>query len=92
MSAAVTSPVPLASIRSCTGRSANDRSRICLTLSTSSVVSSLTPGIAENSWKTLSILIDVTAAPGSDERSTRRSALPTVTPNPGSSGSTWYRP
>src|SRR3954452_22071796 len=34
----------------------------------------------------------VTAAPASDESSTRRSALPSVRPKPRSSGSTWKRP
>src|SRR5258706_247597 len=34
----------------------------------------------------------VTAAPASEESSTRRSALPSVRPKPRSSGSTWKRP
>jgi hypothetical protein len=41
----------------------------------------------ENSCCTPSILTAVTAAPGRDERSTRRSAFPSVTPKPRSRGS-----
>ena len=52
------------------------------------VTSSTTPGIVENSCRTLSILTEVTAAPEMEDRRTRRSALPRVTPNPRSSGST----
>src|SRR5476651_2051291 len=55
--------------------------------STMSTTSSRTPGIDENSCSTLSILIDVTAAPCSEDSSTRRSALPSVRPKPRSSGS-----
>ena len=43
-----------------------------------SVTSSFTPLIVENSWATPSIRSDVTAAPTSDESSTRRSELPNV--------------
>ena len=43
-----------------------------------SVTSSRTPGMDVNSWATPSILTDVTAAPSSDESSTRRSELPNV--------------
>ena len=46
--------------------------------STMSVTSSLTPRIVENSWATPSIRTLVTAAPASDESSTRRSELPNV--------------
>jgi hypothetical protein len=53
-----------------------------------SVTSSRTPAIVENSCSTPSIWIAVIAAPWSEERSTRRSALPSVMPNPRSSGST----
>src|SRR5690606_29185213 len=45
------------------------------------------PARLENSWSTFSILIEVIAAPWSDESSTRRSALPSVRPKPRSSGS-----
>src|SRR3954468_9100877 len=55
-------------------------------LRTMSTTSSRTPGIEENSCSTLSILIDVTAAPCSDDSSTRRSALPSVRPKPPRSG------
>ena len=58
-----------------------------LTLRTMSVTSSSTPGIDENSCSTPSICIEVTAAPCSDDSSTRRSALPRVRPKPRSSGS-----
>ena len=58
-----------------------------LTLRTMSVTSSSTPGIDENSCSTPSICIEVTAAPCSDDSSTRRSALPSVRPKPRSSGS-----
>src|SRR5690554_294789 len=52
------------------------------------VVSSITPGIVENSCKAPSILIEVTACPGRDESKTRRRELPRVMPKPLSSGST----
>jgi hypothetical protein len=51
-----------------------------------SVASSTTPGIGENSCSTPSIFTADTAAPSIDERSTRRSALPMVVPNPRSNG------
>ena len=56
-----------------------------------SVTSSLTPGSVENSCETPSILTELTAAPSSDDRRTRRSALPNVCPKPRSSGSTSKR-
>jgi len=43
-----------------------------------SVTSSLTPDTVVNSWSTPSIRIEVTAAPGMDESSVRRSELPRV--------------
>ena len=58
-----------------------------LMLSTMSVTSSRTPAIEENSCSTPSICTDCTAAPCSEDSSTRRSALPSVTPKPRSSGS-----
>ena len=61
--------------------------RICFRLSRTSGTSSLTPVRVENSCCTPSILTAVTAAPGSDDRSTRRSAFPSVTPKPRSRGS-----
>ena len=63
------------------------RSAISLMLRTMSVTSSRTPGIEENSCSTPSICTDVMAAPCSDDSSTRRSALPSVSPKPRSSGS-----
>src|SRR5262245_4396436 len=58
-----------------------------LMLRTMSVTSSRTPGIEENSCSTPSMCTDCTAAPCNEERSTRRSALPSDTPKPRSSGS-----
>ena len=59
---------------------------ICLRFRMMSVTSSTTPGSDENSCSTPSILTAVIAAPSIDERSTRRSALPIVVPNPRSKG------
>ena len=53
-----------------------------------SVTSSVTLGIVENSCSTPSIRTDEMAAPGIEDSSVRRSPLPSVYPNPGSSGST----
>ena len=55
-----------------------------------SVTSSVIPATVENSCRTPSILMLVTAAPGIDDSSVRRSELPMVYPNPGSSGSMTY--
>jgi hypothetical protein len=52
-----------------------------------SVTSSCTPGIDENSWSTLSMRRVVIAEPRRLESSTRRRALPRVSPKPRSSGS-----
>ena len=60
---------------------------IALMFRTMSVTSSRTPGIDENSCSTPSICTEVMAAPWSEDSSTRRSALPSVTPKPRSSGS-----
>ncbi len=57
-----------------------------------SVTSSFTPGMVENSWSTPSILTEVTAAPCSEDSSTRRRLLPRVVPKPRSSGSTMNLP
>jgi hypothetical protein len=84
---AVISPGPEALRRMRFGPSPCILRPIALTLSTMSVTSSRTPGIEENSCSTPSIWIDVTAAPCSEESSTRRSALPSVRPKPRSSGS-----
>src|SRR5262249_35829592 len=45
-----------------------------------------------NSCATPSSFTDVTAAPSSDDRRTRRSEFPNVYPNPRSSGSIWKTP
>ena len=80
MSAAMTGPAPLLMSRSWTGCDAKLLRRSFLTFRTIWVTSSLTPGIVENSWYTSRIWMDVTAAPSRDDRRTRRSALPSVTP------------
>ena len=49
-----------------------------LRFKTMSVTSSLTPRIVENSWATPSIRTLVTAAPASEERSTRLREFPNV--------------
>ena len=51
-----------------------------------SVASSTTPGIGENSCSTPSIFTAVMAAPSIELSSARRSALPTVVPQPRSNG------
>ncbi len=53
-----------------------------------SVTSSVTPAIVSNSWSDSSKRTVVMAAPGIDDRSVRRSELPSVWPKPGSSGPT----
>ena len=79
MSFAVISPGPLAtSGASISAASECMRQTISLRLRTMSVTSSLTPAIVENSWATPSIRTLVTAAPASEERSTRRSDAPNV--------------
>ena len=84
---AVISPGPVAESWRRLGPSPSMRSATCFTFRTMSVTSSRTPARLENSCSTPSILIAVTAAPCSDERSTRRSELPSVSPKPRSSGS-----
>ena len=51
-----------------------------------SVTSSVTPLMVVNSWSASSKRTCVTAAPGIDDSSVRRSELPSVWPKPGSSG------
>src|SRR5262245_56764481 len=51
-----------------------------------SVMSSVTPLMVVNSWSASSKRTWVTAAPGIDDSSVRRNELPSVWPNPGSSG------
>ena len=87
MSPALTVAGPVAESWSRFGPSPSILSAICFTLRTMSVTSSRTPARLENSCRTFSILIDVIAAPWSDESKTRRSALPSVRPKPRSSGS-----
>ena len=57
-----------------------------------SVVSSIAPGMGENSCSTPSTRTAVMAAPSMLESSTRRSALPTVVANPRSKGWAEKRP
>jgi hypothetical protein len=79
MSAAVMSPGPVAtSGASISLASECIRQTMPLRFSTMSVTSSLTPLIVENSCATPSIRTLVTAAPASEESSTRRSELPNV--------------
>src|SRR5690606_27982542 len=54
--------------------------------------SSSTPSTVENSCKTPSIWIEVTAAPGKDESKIRRKEFPKVVPYPRSRGSTTNLP
>ncbi len=82
-----TSAGPLTSRIRVTGSSVKLFKQSRLRLRMTSVTSSFTCGMAVNSWATPSIWIDVTAAPHNEESSTRRSVLPSVVPNPGSSGS-----
>ena len=56
--------------------------------SAASVMSSRTPETVENSCSTPSIRVKMVAAPWRLDRSTRRSELPSVVPNPFSSGCT----
>ena len=88
---AVTAPGPVARSVMRLGPSACMRSASCLMLSTMSTTSSRTPSSEENSCTTPSIWMAVTAAPCSDDSSTRRSELPSVTPKPRSSGSATMR-
>src|SRR5690606_9784734 len=88
MSAAVTSRSPLTSMRALASLALSwRRKRTSFKLSTTSVTSSTTPGIVENSWSVLSKRTEVIAAPRSDERRMRRRELPSVVPKPRSSGS-----
>src|SRR5450631_1351409 len=87
MSAAVTAPGPCLRRYITTGSSCSLETTRPLMLRMISVMSSLTPGIVENSCSTPSTRRLVTAAPGMLESSVRRSELPRVYPKPGSSGS-----
>src|SRR5262245_55247483 len=57
-----------------------------------SVVSSIAPGMGENSWSTPSTRTAVMAAPSMLDNSPRRSPLPTVVANPRSNGWAVNRP
>src|SRR6516164_7188032 len=87
MSAAVTSPGPCLRRYMTTGSSCSEETTSSLRFKMMSVTSSVIPATVENSCRTPSILMLVTAAPGIDDSSVRRSELPMVYPNPGSSGS-----
>src|SRR5215216_6098678 len=87
MSPAVTWPGPCFFTTMRLGPSPCILMAMSLMLSTMSVTSSRTPEIDENSCSTPSICTDCTAAPCSEERRMRRSALPSVRPKPRSSGS-----
>ncbi len=79
MSAAVTEPAPFfAMCTSISGDSPWSSTIRFLRLRMMSVTSSRTPGSVVNSCVIPSILTAVTAAPSSDESSTRRSELPNV--------------
>jgi hypothetical protein len=78
MSAAVTSPAPDFRRYITTGSSCSEDTTMPLRLRMISVMSSVTPSIVENSWRTESTLMLVTEAPGMELRSVRRSELPSV--------------
>ena len=65
---------------------------ICFRLRMTSVASSTTPRIEENSCSTPSILTAVMAAPSIEESSARRRELPMVVPKPRSNGCAEKRP
>ena len=88
MSPAVTAREPRTSRVQRTGVELWETTQTSFTLRRISVTSSLTWGMALNSWLTPSMATDVTAAPGNEEIRTRRRELPRVVPKPGSSGST----
>src|SRR6516225_2555018 len=87
MSLAVTVPGPCFFTTMRLGPSPCILMAMSLMLSTMSVTSSRTPAIEENSCSTPSMCTDCTAAPWSEDSRIRRSALPSVWPNPRSSGS-----
>jgi len=78
MSAAVTGPGPCLRRYMCMGSSCSEETTSSLRFRMMSVTSSLTPGTVENSCRTPSILMLVTAAPGMDDSSVLRSELPMV--------------
>ena len=78
MSAAVTSPGPCLRRYMTTGSSCSELTTSSLMFRMISVTSSLTPGTVVNSCRTPSMRMLVTAAPGIEESSVRRSELPRV--------------
>jgi hypothetical protein len=78
MSPAVTSPGPCLRRYIVTGSSSSEDTTRLLRFKMMSVTSSFTPGTVVNSCSTPSIRMLVTAAPGIDDSSVRRSELPSV--------------
>ena len=87
MSPAHTLPSPRMSRRILPGRAPRERIRIPLTFTRNSITPSLTLGMVEYSWRTPSILTQVTAAPSTELSRIRRMGFPMVIPYPRSSGS-----
>ena len=87
MSPALISRGPSASMRMVFGSLEWIWRRTSFRLRMMSVTSSATSGMVMNSCSTPSIFTEVIAAPCRLESSTRRSELPSVMPNPRSSGS-----
>src|SRR5688572_21451135 len=88
MSAAVTMPGPFLFRVTVVSSTLCRRIATSLRLSRTSITSSCRPSSVVYSCRTPSISTSVIAAPGIEESSTRRSALPSVWPKPRSSGST----
>lgn len=78
MSAAVTVPAPCLRRYITTGSSFSEETTRFLMFRMISVTSSFTPDTVLNSCSTLSIRMDVTAAPGMDDSRVRRIELPSV--------------
>ncbi len=78
MSPAVTSPGPCLRRYMVTGSSSSEDTTRPLRFRMMSVTSSFTPGTVVNSCSTPSMRMLVTAAPGMDDSSVRRSELPRV--------------
>src|SRR6188474_418728 len=87
MSPARTGPGPFFERRSSDCSRAFKRVATCLRFNRMSTTSSWTPSMLVYSWSTPSISASVIALPGIEDRSTRRSALPSVWPKPRSNGS-----
>ena len=87
ISPATTLHSPAASIQIVLASSEYNFARMDFTFRTISVTSSFTPGIVANSCCTPSILMKVTAVPGSDDSSMRRIEFPKTLPCPSHSGS-----